>query len=221
MLRRTSPAETYKYVDGVVQKFKDYVENDILPKLCSQTLTYPQIATGLQYIPTRKLLEYEHDVLELLTLHFTGHDVLPIYERALRTADWYDINSARLTRTLASAMINQTHQQRDQLYERKLIELAKPAGLSLLDMIQPHQKLAAKRRLVNLTRKTTHTKSPEPLKAWTAADGDELRVLKARWESLIDPDGLVRKALQQAANIPQTQPSAAPGEPTSEPEEKP
>ena len=221
MLRRTSPAETYKYVDGVVQKFKDYVENDILPKLCSQTLTYPQIATGLQYIPTRNLLEYENDVLELLTLHFTGHDVFPIYERALRTAEWYDTNCARLTRTLASAMINQTHQQRDRLYELKLIELAKPAGLTLLDMIQPHQKLAAKRRLVNLTRKTTHIKSPEPLKAWTVASKDELRALKARWESLIDPDGTLRKALQAEAKVPQTQPSAVAGEPTSEPEEKP
>lgn len=205
----------------MVHKFKGYVENDILPKLCSQTLTYPQIATGLQYIPTRNLLEYENDVLELLTLRFTGHDVLPIYERALRTVEWYDTNCARLTRTLASAMVNQTHQQRDRLYERKLIELAKPAGLTLLDMIQPHQNLPAKRRLVNLTREATRIKSPEPVKAWTAASEDELRVLKARWESLIDPDGRARKALQQAANIRKTQPGVAPGEPTSEPEEEP
>ncbi len=216
MLRRTSPVETYTYVDGVVEKFNAYVEQDILPKLCSRTLTFPQITTGLRYITTRELPEYENDVLELLTMHFTGKEVLPVYEDALRTAEWYDLGPARLTRTLASAMINKPHEQRDRLYEQRITDLGSPAGLAMLDMIKPHQKPACKRRLINLIRKTTRIKPPEPVKTWTNATEAELSILKTKWESLIDPGGEVRKALEQAAKNPQTQPRAAPDGPSSE-----
>ncbi len=210
MLRRTSPVETYKYVDGVVEKFNAYAEKDILPKLCSETLTFPQITTGLRYITTRELPDYENVVLELLTLHFTGKEVKPVYEDALRTADWYDFGPARLSRTLASAIINKPHAQRDQLYERKITDLGSPAGLTMLDMIKPHQKQAAKRRLLNLIRKTTRIKRPEPIKAWTSATEAELSILKARWESLIDPGGEARKALDQPAKTPPTEPGISP-----------
>ncbi len=220
MLRRTSPVETYKYVDGVVEKFNKYVEKDILPKLSRQALTFPQITTGLRYITTRKLPEHEHDVLELLTLHLTGKGAMPVYEDALRTADWYDLGPARLTRTLASAMINKPHVQRDRLYERRITDLGSPAGLAMLDMIKPHRKPAAKRRLFNLIKKTTRVKPPEPVKTWTNATEGELSILKVRWESLIDPGGEVRSALEQAAKTPPTEPGPAPDGPNSEaPEE--
>ena len=220
MLRRTSPVETYKYVDGVVEKFNAYVEQDILPKLCGRTLTFPQITTGLRYITTRELPEHENDVLELLTLHLTGKEVLPVYGDALRTADWYDLGPARLTRTLASAIINKPHEQRDRLYERRITDLGRPAGLTMLDIIKPHQKPAAKRRLVNLIRKTTRIKPTEPVKTWTNATEGELSILKAKWESLIDPGGEVRKALELAAKAPPTEPGSAPNGPSSEaPEE--
>ncbi len=220
MLRRTSPVETYKYVDGVVEKFNAYVEQEILPKLCSRTLTFPQITTGLRYITTRELPEHENDVLELLTMHFTGKEVLPVYEDALRTAEWYDLGPARLTRTLASAIINEPHAQRDRLYERRITDLGKPAGLTMLDMIKPYQKPASKRRLLNLIRKTTRIKRPEPAKTWTNATEAELSILKTKWESLIDPGGEVRKVLEQPAKIPQTQPSSLPEEPSSEAQEE-
>ena len=216
MLRRTSPVETYKYVDGVVEKFNKYVEKDILPKLSHHALKFPQITTGLRYITTRKLPEHERDVLELLTLHLTGKGALPVCEDALRTADWYDLGPARLTRTLASAIINKPHEQRDRLYERRITDLGSPAGLALLDMIRPHQKPAAKRRLINLIRKTTRIKPPEPGKIWTNATEGELSILKATWESLIDPGGEVRKALEQAAKAPPTEPGSAPDGPSSE-----
>ncbi len=215
MLRRTSPVETYKYVDGVVEKFNAYAEQDILPKLTTRTLTLPQITTGLRYITTRELPEYESDVLELLTLHFTGKEVLPVYEDALRTADWYDLGPARLTRTLASAIISKPHEQRDRLYEKRIVELGSPAGLAMLDMIKPHQKPAAKRRLINLIRKTTHIKKPEPVKTWTTATEGELSALKAKWESLIDPVGEIREALEQPAKTPPTKIAPAPDEPSS------
>jgi hypothetical protein len=208
--------ETYKYVDGVVEKFNAYVEQDILPKLCSRALTFPQITTGLRYITTRELPEHESDVLELLTMHFTGKEVLPVYEDALRTADWYDLGPARLSRTLASAIINKPHEQRDRLYERRITEFGSPAGLTMLDMIKPYQKPAAKRRLINLIRKTTRVKRPELVKTWTNATEGELSVLKAKWESLIDPGGEVRKALEQAAKTPPMEPGSAPDEPSSE-----
>ena len=220
MLRRTSPVETYKYVDGVVEKFNAYVEQDILPKLCSRTLTFPQITTGLRYITTRELPEHEKDVLELLTLHLTGKEVLLVYEDALRTADWYDLGPARLTRILASAIINKPHEQRDRLYERRITELGSPAGLTMLDMIKPYQKPASKRRLINLIRKTTRIKPPEPVKTWTNATEGELSILKAKWESLIDPGGEVRAVLEQAVKIPPTQPSSAPDAPSSEAQEE-
>ncbi len=220
MLRRTSPVETYKYVDGVVEKFNDYAEKDILPKLGARTLTFPQITTGLRYITTRELPEYEHDVLELLTLHLAGKGALLVYEDALRTAEWYDLGPARLTRTLASAIINKPHVQRDRLYERRITDLGSPAGLALLDMIKPYQKSAAKRRLINLIRKTTRIKPPEPVKTWTNATEGELSILKTRWESLIDPGGEVRKALEQSAKPPPTKPGSAPDEPNSEAHEE-
>lgn len=220
MLRRTSPVETYKYVDGVVEKFNAYAENDILPKLCSRTLTLPQITTGLRFITTRELPEYESDVLELLTMHLTGKDVLPVYEDALLTADWYDLGPARLTRTLASAIIVKPQEQRDRLYEKRILELGGPAGLTMLDMIKPHQKPAAKRRLINLIRKTTHIKRPEPLKIWTSATEDELSVLKAKWESLIDPTGEVRKALELPAKTPPTETASPPDEPSLQDQEE-
>ncbi|MCH8053849.1 MAG: hypothetical protein IH895_07290 [Planctomycetes bacterium] len=212
--------ETYKYVDGVVEKFNAYAEQDILPKLTTRTLTLAQITTGLRYITTRELPEHESDVLELLTMHLTGKEVLPVYEDALRTADWYDLGPARLTRTLASAIINKPHEQRDRLYERRITDLGRPAGLTMLDMIKPHQKPAAKRRLVNLIRKTTRIKPPEPVKTWTNATEGELSILKAKWESLIDPGGEVREALVQAAKNPQTQPSSAPDGLSSEAQEE-
>ena len=220
MLRRTSPVETYKYVDGVVEKFNAYAEQDILPKLTTRTLTLAQITTGLRYITTRELPEHESDVLELLTMHFTGKEVLPVYGDALRTADWYDLGPARLTRTLASAIINKPHEQRDRLYERRITDLGRPAGLALLDMIKPYQKPVAKRRLINLIRKTTRIKPPEPVKTWTNATEAELSILKAKWESLIDPGGEVRAALVQAAKNPQTQPSSAPDGLSSEAQEE-
>ncbi|MCH8964787.1 MAG: hypothetical protein IIB58_07500 [Planctomycetes bacterium] len=220
MLRRTSPVETYKYVDGVVEKFNAYVEQDILPKLCSRTLAFPQITTGLRYITTRELPEHESDVLELLTMHFTGKEVLPVYEDALRTADWYDLGPARLTRTLASAIISKPHEQRDQLYERRITGLGRPAGLTMLGMIKPYQNPASKRRLINLIRKTTRVKRPEPIKTWTDATEAELSILKTEWASLIDPGGDVRKALEQAAKSPPTEPVSAPDEASPEaPEE--
>ena len=215
MLRRTSPAETYKYVDGVVEKFNAYAEQDILPKLCTRTLTLPQITTGLRYITTRELPEHERDVLELLTLHLTGKEVLPVYEDALRTADWYDLGPARLTRTLASAIISKPHVQRDRLYEQRIIELSSPAGLTMLDMIKPSQKPVAKRRLINLTRRTTHIKPPDPVKTWTTATEGELAVMKAKWELLIDPGGEIRKALEQSAKTPPTDIGLPPDEPSS------
>ncbi len=221
MLRRTSPVETYKYVDGVVEKFNAYVEQDILPKLCARTLTLPQVTTGLRFITTRELPEHESDVLELLTMHFTGKEVLPVYEDALRTAEWYDLGPARLTRTLASAMIGKPHVPRDRLYENKIAEIGSPAGLTMLDMIKPLQKPAAKRRLINLIRKTTHTKRPEPVKTWTNATEGELSILKTRWESLIDPGGEVRKALEQPAKPPPTKPAPVSEEPKPEAPEEP
>lgn len=216
MLRRASPVETYKYVDGVVAKFDAYVEKDILPNLSGRTLTLPQITTGLRYISTRELPEHENDVLELLTLHLTGKEVLPVYEDAMRTADWYDFGPARLSRTLASAMISKPHVQRDRLYETKITEMGAPAGLTLLDMIEPHHKPAAKRRLLNLVRKTTRAKRPETIKAWTNAVEDELSILKARWQSLIDPGGEVRKALEEATKAPQPEPVPTPEKPQSD-----
>ncbi len=220
MLRRTSPVETYKYVDGVVEKFNAYAEQEILPKLCTRTLTFPQITTGLRYITTRELPEYEHDVLELLTLHFTGKEVLPVYEDALRTADWYDLGPARLTRTLASAIIGKPHAQRDRLYEKRIIELGGAAGLTMLDMIKPLQKPAAKRRLVNLIRKTTHIKKPEPVKTWTTATEGELSALKAKWESLIDPGGEIREALEKPAKNPPMEIASPPDEASSKDQEE-
>ena len=221
MLRRTSPVETYKYVDGVVEKFNAYAEQDILPKLTTRTLTLAQITTGLRYITTRELPEHESDVLELLTMHFTGKEVLPVYEDALRTAEWYDLGPARLTRTLASAIISKPHAQRDQLYEKKIIGLGGAAGLTILDMIKPHQKPAAKRRLINLIRKATHIKKPEPVKIWTTATEAELSALKAKWESQIDPGGEIREALEKPAENPQMEIASPPDEASSKDQDEP
>ncbi len=212
MLRLTSPVETYKYIDEVVTKFDNYVGQEVLPKLGTAGLSPDQILTGLQFIRTRELAEFQGEVLELLTTYHAGKQAKDVYVSALQTAEWYDIAPRKLVRALVSSMLSKAHVQRDPLYEQALQEMARPAALVMLDMIKPHRKAHQRRRLVNLVRQAGGVKPPDPSTQWAHSSEKELTEMKEAWEKLIDPNGEVRKNLEQPKQPtpPQTQPSPTP-----------
>lgn len=212
MLRLTSPVETYKYIDEVVTKFDNYVGQDLLPKLSTPDLSPDQILTGLQFIRTRELPEFQGEVLELLTTYHAGKQAKKVYASALQTAEWYDIAPRKLVRALVSSMLSKAHVQRDPLYEQAVQEMARPAALVMLDMIKPHRKAHQRRRLVNLVRQAGGVKPPYPSPRWARSPDEELTEMKEAWEKSIDPSGEVRQRLEQAENPPppQTQPSPTP-----------
>ena len=212
MLRLTSPVETYKYIDEVVTKFDNYVGQAVVPKLGTAGLSPDQILTGLQFIQTRQLPEFQGGVLELLTTYSVGKQAKEVYESALQTARWYDIAPRKLVRALVSSMLSKAHVQRDPLYGQALQEMARPAALVMLDMIKPHRKAHERRRLVNLVRRAGGVKPPAPSPQWVHGSEEELTEMKEAWEKLIDPSGEVRKSLEQPkeSSAPQTQPSPTP-----------
>ncbi len=195
MLRTPSPVETYRYINGVVKKFNDYVEEDILPKLGGKEIGHDQIITGLHYIAVNKVSGYDKQVLEILTTSYSGAKALSIYEASLEAARTGDLGTETLVRSMIAAMITQSHRHRDPLFEQAIFDQGSPGGLASLDMIKPGQRAQVRRRLVALVRKAAKTKSPYSISKWVDATDENLADMKANWEARIDPDGKYREAL--------------------------
>ena len=91
MLRPGSSAEIYKYIEEVARKFDRYVEQEILTKLSTPKLNHDQVLTGLQFIQTRGLSNFQATVIQLLTTYYVGKRAKEVYESGLRAAEWYGI----------------------------------------------------------------------------------------------------------------------------------
>lgn len=210
-MRPGSSAEIYKYIEEVARKFDRYVEQEILTKLSTPNLNQDQVLTGLQFIQTRGLSNFQATVIQLLTTYYVGKRAKEVYESGLRAAEWYGIAPRTLARALASTMLSKAHVQRDRLYEQALQEMARPAALVMLDMIQPQRKPNVRRRLVNLIRRAGNVKPPYPSPRWAHSSEQELTAMKQAWEKLIDPSGAVRESIERTKKPlpPETQPRPA------------
>jgi hypothetical protein len=152
---------------------------------------------------------YEDQLAELLTMRFAGDQGVQLYELMLELATAQEHFQRRTTAAVVRALLGEPDARRDPLFENYLQRMGGPAGLIALEMIRGDQKPAQRRRLVNMVRRWSKVKSPHPMRVWIEAGDAQLEELKAEWESLIDPNGSMHRALQET--LPCTAPAQEAG----------
>lgn len=192
----------------VAKKFDDYVKQDILPKLASPELAPLQRLTGLHFIRVHELEDHDPVIMELLTTHYSGKEVIECYEVALDLLK-QRTSTPKLVRLMTTAMLSKKHARRDSLFERCLKSFGPQASLTMLDMVVTSRPAAARRRLVGLVRKVSKIRSSRKPSAWGAADDITLAQMREEWERRIDPEGQYRAAMAQPTAAHRDTPAVA------------